>query len=245
MSVISWRTDVNTKILDSTSITIGENAWVEDSSSNGYKMRRAKSLVNSNKFQVTMDFNWLDKDKNGDSEFDRFCNWYKFRHEYGSNPFYFESIERFNINGPVLASDGNPLMCQYVITSAPSFQKSGFCMRCTMTWEEVYSGIIQVNTPTFAVDALLAERGKLYLTFTAIPEEIPNIETFDFFRTNKLTSTDMSDYTRVYIGRSFIDGKKATFITDEATLKLPAGTYKFIVKNKQGEILKNTIATLE
>lgn len=245
MSVISWRTDINTKILDSTTISIGEGAWAEDSSENGYKQRRAKSLVNSNKFQVTMDFNWLEKDAEGNSEFDRFCNWYKFRHQYGANPFYFESIERFNINGPVVGSDGNPIMCQYRITSAPNFQKSGFCMRCSMTWEEVYRGTILAQRPIFQPDHISAERGKIYVVFTDIPAEYPNPETFLFYRTENLTSRDISDFTKVTIDRCFMNDKQATFITDYETANLPAGNYKFLLGESFDNPNYQIVVTLE
>lgn len=245
MSVISWRTDVNTKIIDSTTITIGENAWVEDSSANGYKQRRASSLVNSNKFNVTMDFNWLEKDADGNSEFDRFCNWYKFRHQYGVNPFYFESIERFNINGPIIGSDGNPVMCQYKITSAPNFSKSGFCMRCTMTWEEVYSGIIQTKLPVFRIDHIEASRGQIIVQYTDIPDEVPNPETHKFYQNSDYLSTDITDYTRVYIDRCYLKGKVATFITDIETKNLPSGKYKFILGEDFSISEYQTIINLE
>lgn len=245
MSVISWRTDVNTKILDSTSITVGENAWVEDSSSNGFKQRRPNSLVNSTKFQVTMDFNWLDKDSNGNSEFDRFVNWYKYRHEYGSNPFYFESISRFNINGPIIGSDGNPIMCQYKITSAPQFQKSGFCMRCTMTWEEVYAGIIQAEIPEFSVDYINAERGSIYVTYTQIPSEVPSPATHEFFYSSNITSKNISDYTKINIDRVSLSGLTAKFIVDNNTKNLPAGNYKIILGKDFSKTNYQTVVTLE
>lgn len=229
MSVISWRTDVNTKILDSTTITVGENGWVEDTTSNGYKQRRATSLVNSTKFQVTMDFNWLEKDANGNSEFDRFVNWYKYRHAYGTNPFYFESIDRFNINGAVLGSDGKPVMCRYKISSAPNFTKSGFCMRCTMTWEEVYGGIIEIATPVFSVDHISATRGKIGVLYTEVPSEYPSPTSHTFYYSSNVTSTNINDYTKINIDRVSLHGKEAEFICAESFKNLPAGSYRVIL----------------
>ena len=225
MAVISWRTDVNTRILDSTTISTGEGGWKEDSSENGFKQRRAVSLAVPDKYQVTMDFDWLEKDENGNSEFDRFLSWYKYRHMYGTNPFWFESIARFNINGPITTEDNKPVMCQYKITSGLSFSKSGFCMRCTMTWEDVYTGIVQAKIPSSEIDHLEAENGKLYIIYSNTPDEYPSPTSNSFYYSKNLESTDLSDFTKFEISRTELSGSKGIFYTTS----LESGTYKIVL----------------
>lgn len=166
MTEVGWPVNVNTKILDSTTISIGEGGFVEDSSSNGFKYRRATSLANPNKYQVTMDFDWLTKDANGLSEYDRFVRWFEYKHQYGANPFWFDSITRFSINGPVYDGSGNIVQCKYKISSALNCQKSGFSMRVTMTWEEVYVGIIEIQEDQLVLDRTEGKLGEITLVFS-------------------------------------------------------------------------------
>lgn len=154
--VIDWAPLVNKRILDSTTFTIGQEGYEEDKSSSGnFKDRYLSSLFVPDQFQVQMDFSYIEKrDDYGNlipetssewdsalSEYDRFIKWYKFDHKRGINPFVFPSITKFNVND----TTNNRPLCQYRITSAISPQKSGYCMRVSMTWEEVFSGIIEVT----------------------------------------------------------------------------------------------------
>lgn len=158
MSLIRWPANVNRKIIDSTTITIGENAYTENKSDSGnFSDRYLTSLFSPDTYQVVMDFDWQEKDSNGDSEFDRFVKWYKYDEQRGTNAFEFPSLTRFGVNGSGYyrtelgesSADkryraGNSVeLSRYRITSALQVQKSGFCFRVTMSWIEVFTKTIE------------------------------------------------------------------------------------------------------
>ena len=62
MSYVGWPTKVNRSVLDSTQATVGEGATKEESLETGKK--RSKMTVSNapKKFNVTMRFNYVDKD---------------------------------------------------------------------------------------------------------------------------------------------------------------------------------------
>lgn len=182
--VIGWAKNVNKRILDSTSIQIGEGGYVEDKGENNSVVseRRLTSLFSPDKFEVQMDFDWLEKDENGMSEFDRFISWYKYVHKRGVNPFWFPSITKFDTQGPI--SKRNPItgelspLCQYKITSGIKPVKSGFSMRCSMTWVEVYCGPgIIIAQPENFPDRIVVENGKVSCFFLS---QIQDISVDDF-----------------------------------------------------------------
>lgn len=209
---ISWADNVNRRILDQTTINIGEGGFVEDKSSNGeFSERRLTSLAVPDTFNVVMDFDWENKDENGLSEFDRFVYWYKYVHKRGTNAFWFPEITRFNVNGsinPVNPITGKETYCQYKITSSLKPQKSGFSYRVTMTWVEVYSGpgIIPIQ-PTLSPDRMIVENGHISFFFNHTPSrdpehEIPKIEDF----TVQYKKTDEPEYTTVPLTNMDADG---------------------------------------
>lgn len=166
--VIDWPQCVNKRILDTTSFTIGDGGYTEDKADSGAFAERALStLFSPDTFEVQMDFSYMEKrDDNGRlidelsdewdsalSEYERFVKWYKYDHKRGVNPFIFPKISRFNVND----LDGNRPFCQYAITSALKPSKSGYCMRVSMTWKEVFSGIIQILDITAELDVINAQ----------------------------------------------------------------------------------------
>lgn len=181
MKVVGWPNNVNMKILAETSITTGEGGFVEDSSSNGHKERRATSLVTPRKYNVTMDFDWggagsefqSPRDANGLTEYDRFENWYKFVHQKGTCPFWFPCITKQSIDN--LQPDERSTMCLYKITSTMNESQSGYSQRITMTWEEVYSGIINIPYQVITLTSVSGRNGKAKLFFDKIPDTIPLI----------------------------------------------------------------------
>lgn len=163
MSLVRWPPSVNKKIIDSTTITIGENAYVENKSDSGnFSDRYLTSLFSPDSYQVVMDFDWQEKDLNGDSEFDRFVKWYKYDEQRGANPFEFPSITRFGVNGsgyyqselgesaanPKYRAGNSVELSRYRITSALQVQKSGYCYRVTMAWQEVFTKTIEIPSKT-------------------------------------------------------------------------------------------------
>ena len=187
MKIVGWPAFVNQKVIDSTDITIGEGGVEEDNAENSVVSdRNLTSLAVPDTFQVVMDFDWLKKYddegnrlkpsdpnfKQGLSEFDRFVKWYKYIHLRGTHPFEFPSITRFHVTGSVDTA-------LYKITSSLKPQKSGFSMRITMTWKEVYSGAIQIETVDPKVDHV--ERltsDYIVAAFTKIPNEIPLVDDY-------------------------------------------------------------------
>lgn len=184
MSVVRWPNLVNQRILDSTNITVGDTGFVDNQSdSKNFSERYLTSLYSPDTYSVSMDFDWLKRTddmgnevpeyigkelnpayKYAKTEYERFIHWYKFVHKRGVNPFEFPSIAKFNING-------STEMARYKITSAISQQKSGFCFRVTMTWEEVFAYTINLTQRKGTIDHTEAENGVLYVYWNALPSE--------------------------------------------------------------------------
>lgn len=171
---IAWADNVNQIIVDQTTLSIGENGFVENSSSDKVVEERAlTSLAVPDIFNVVMDFDFEKRDENGLSEFDRFITWYKYYHRRGTVPFWFPSITRFNSNGainPVNPVTKETQLCQYKITSAIKPTKSGLSMRCNMTWKEVYSGAGILAVPsTLHLDRMIVRNGHIETYFNHKP----------------------------------------------------------------------------
>ena len=174
MKIISWPTYVNQNVLEDTSITIGDGGFVEDSNSNGFKDRRLTALAVPDKFNVVMDFDWIKLDERGLSEYDRFVDWYKYNHKRGVNPFWFPSITKHPVTS--LRGEDVEKRCLYKITSALTPQPSGFSMRISMTWEEVFSGIINIPVQTSRIDKIEPHKSYVDVYYTPlIPNGIPEV----------------------------------------------------------------------
>lgn len=206
--VIDWAPLVNKRILDSTTFTVGQDGYEEDKSSSGnFKDRYLSSLFVPDQFQVQMDFSYMEKKDdygniipesssewdNALSEYDRFIKWYKFDHKRGINPFMFPSITKFNVNDV----DKNRPMCQYRITSAISPQKSGYCMRVSMTWEEVFSGIIEITETESVLEDLQCKisgtTGKAMAWYSAILDSKHCVVNNCTLKYKESTATDWTD----------------------------------------------------
>lgn len=171
--IIGWATNVNQRILDTTSLVHGEGGYVEDGDMAGRKNRRLTSYITPDIYNVTMDFNWEEKDSNGESEYDRFLKWFNYKHRRGVNPFEFPSIRKFK-------TSGSNEMARYKITSSLNASKSGFCMRVTMTWEEVYDGYIEIPEDDYSMDHIVAQNGKVTIYFKNAPLSLPTIQELNF-----------------------------------------------------------------
>lgn len=208
METVGWPINVNDKILDATTISIGESGFIEDASSNGFKYRRATSLASTDKYNVTMDFDWLEKDANNLSEFDRFVRWYKYKHQYGANPFWFDSIARFSINGPLYDDSGNIVQCKYKIAGPLNCQKSGFSMRVTMPWEEVYAGVVNIADEIPVLDHLEAKNGEIVMIYTQPLTYTPTPDSLTFSYAPAGT-TDINEFT------DFSEPKRVRAVSDK------------------------------
>jgi hypothetical protein len=165
MNYINWASNVNKVILDSTQISLGENAVKTDTLENGKKKTRLACSVPTKTYQVTMDFDWLEQDENGLTEKDRFFNWYQYKLKYASNCFRFPSI---------LLGNDSATYEWYRITNAISGQKSGHSIRITMTWESVYEGVISVPTQTVSIQSVNFKKNYLSLWFSETPDSYPD-----------------------------------------------------------------------
>lgn len=283
MSVISWANLVNTRIIDSTQIIIGEKGYLENASdTENFTERQLTSVYSPDTFNVVMDFDWANKlddegniiEENEDgyedakSEFDRFVEWYKYDHKRGVNPFEFPSISKFNTKYPLKTS-------QYRITSSLQPQKSGYSMRVSMTWQEVYSGIISIPDSTATIDHIESkENGVLYVIYTdVIPSDYPTITNSAMYYTSNesvlesgitagATYSDFDDFVTTYgmiqlaITKITKQGKTAIIEYEQATYDddgkvssydgiLPAGTYYLIFVNTKDDYIQGGKITFE
>jgi len=192
---IGWATNVNKNILDSTGITVGEGATVEDSlETGGQKKKRLARATPSDKYSVTQKFDCIEKGADGYTEVERFWAWYKYRHCYGVNPFSFPAIlinsnrqkgnsqeEYENIlarirNGDLTAK--LPDNEYYVITSAAEGNKVGNDIEIKMTWETYATGVINVPDDTVSVDHIEAHNGYVDIVLTGTPTTEPTTLTW-------------------------------------------------------------------
>ncbi len=177
MEYITWPTNVNTNVLDSTVIEIGKG-YVEDSSSNGaFSNRRLSSLAMPESYTVVMVFDWNTKDSDGYSEFDRFIRWYKYTHYRGVNPFEFPSISKFETNGTTEVS-------YYRITGDLSITKSGLAFQVSMKWTEWITEAISIPEETCIVNYISADptdtEQYIYVNYTSVKSTIPSTTDITF-----------------------------------------------------------------
>ena len=193
---IGWAVGVNKVILDSTDITVGEGATVQDSIETGAQKKSRLTCANPpDKFQVTMEFSFADdsKDSNGFTEVERFWMWYKWKHCFGTNPFIFPAI-LLNTNrqkgySREEVSFGNiPDNECYKITSAVNGKKSGVKQQITMTWETFATNTITVTEDDFAINGITAHNGYVDVVMNSIPSTEPIASTW----TVTTTRTDVT-----------------------------------------------------
>lgn len=193
--VVGWPADVNQRVIDSTSMTIGDGGFLEqESETKTFSERTLTSLASPDTYNVVMDFDWAQKDSNGESEFDRFVKWFKTVHKRGVNPFEFPSISNFTVNGSVKT-------CQYKITSGLNPSKSGFSMRVTMTWKEVFTGSFTVKEPENTLQRIDVKDGKATVVYYAPLSITPTItdSTLKYKKTTDTNFTEISiDSIRAY-----------------------------------------------
>lgn len=203
MAYIGWATNVNKVILDSTTITVGDGATVQDAlETGGQKKSRLVSATPADRYQVTMLFNCVDKGVDHDgawvgdnyTEYERFMRWFKYRHCYGVNPFKFPAI-LINSNQQRSASteelehitnriENGDLTAElpdyeyYRITSAAEGSKTGHDQQISMTWETVATGAFSIPDNEVTVMTIAAENGYVDILLSASPTEEPTENTW-------------------------------------------------------------------
>lgn len=169
---IGWPTNVNRIIIDSTTITAGEGTVVNEMET-GVDDVSLKSSFIPDVVNVTMDFDFAEKDENGLSEYDRFMIWYKFVHKRGTVPFEFPTIAKY---GKEELSE----ISTYRITTSPTQSKRGLAFRVTMTWKEDFKEIIKVKTQPPTIQGLFADNGYVLIDYSSMPSTIPTTDSYTF-----------------------------------------------------------------
>lgn len=245
---IGWANNVNKEILDSTAITVGENATVEDSLEAGGQ--RKKRLVNANppdKYSVTMAFNCVDKNWTSSgvvlndnlTELERFYSWYKYIHCYGTNPFLFPAIlinsnrqegesqeaiehiiQRIENGDPTAKLPDNEY---YIITSAVEGSKSGHHLEIKMTWETYATGAYTIPDDETSIDHIEAENGCVTVYLTSVPQTEPTIDTWQLGLIKAPSSTPTAEAITAF---SYDGGVTAKLYF---TPKTESGSYRAVV----------------
>ena len=194
MAYIGWPTNVNKTILDSTTVTVGEGATVQDTLEvGGQKKIRLACSNPPDKYEVTMNFSFAEesRDENGLTEIERFFTWYKWTHCYGVNPFIFPAI-LLNSNrqegyiGQAYSQNFNYKTVEYyIITSAVQGSKSGTDQQVTMTWETHSTGIIQIPWKGETVERIEAHANKVRVYYSVAPTNDPTLTKYKFTMNDK------------------------------------------------------------
>lgn len=190
---IGWATNVNRIILDSTTITLGDKATITDELNSGLKRTRLKGPFCPDIYQVTMDFDWVTVGSDGLTEIQRFYEWYKFKHKYGTVPFEFPKIIYSHETGVASSSYGSRVE-YYKITSAVEAKKYGTSQRVTMTWETVYAGVISIQEQPAEVSNLECTSNYVDINFSYIGDTAPLSSDFEI----KLNGSVLSDFGFYY-----------------------------------------------
>lgn len=220
---IGWATNVNRIILDSATITLGDNATKADELENGQKRTRLRSSFCPDKYQITMDFDWVNRDENGLTEIQRFYEWYKFKHKYGSIPFEFPKIIYSHETGVASESYGTRVEW-YKITSAVEGKKYGDCQRVTMTWETVFGGVISIESELTVMENIVPSESFIDVEFGSIGDTAPVSQDFSLQIDGK--DTELSGY--------YFDGTKSRLYIEKQSVSYTASvTYDGVTKTSR------------
>ncbi len=236
---IGWPTNVNKIIRDSTTVTVGNGAAVQDTiEAGGQKKSRLVSANPPDKFSVHMDFSFSDesRDENGLTEIERFYSWYKWQHRYGVNPFKFPAIlinsnrqkgysqeergylaeQKNNKENPRdrYTADDIPDYEYYVITSMSEGAKSGTDLSVSMTWETYATGVLTIPEDESAIDHISPMDGFVDVTLTLTPLSEPTSDTWEVFvdneKINIISYLFDGDVTVRLFFEKFADGNRHT-----------------------------------
>lgn len=182
MESTGWASGVNQIIYDDTSISVGNGGTVSDSNANGYENVRLTAFNVGKTYQVVMYFDFCGSgdhkqvDETGLTEFEKFERWYLFNHKKGSIPFWFPSITKQSTD--ILDAKMTSGMTLYKIKGAYNASKSGLDMKVSMTFEEVYSGVINIadedEAGTFESGTLSADLIHIQVKYTKAPMILPS-----------------------------------------------------------------------
>lgn len=196
-----WAAYVNRIILDATTITLGENAVLQDTNVSGTRRSMLRGLFVPEKYSVVMEFDWEHVNQTtGLTELQMFYEWYKYDHRYGTVPFEFPKIlyspqtgvagidERESTGDRKLIYNQTEF---YKITSTVEGSKRGSDVQVKMTWESVYSGNINVIREPKAITTISANglEGYVDVLFSHIGSTVPVSSNFNIYIDDSLTAT--------------------------------------------------------
>lgn len=184
MKVVSWPTGVNRIVTSETSGTLAENGVENDKSENGSEMSRLRGSGVPDRYQVSMTFSndagdpfyrdHTDAYGRHITEWEAWCNWFKFILLNGTYAFYFHDI----------CSPGEGKTAVYKISAAglPNWNPNGGYVQVHMTWIRVFTDYLTVREEEPEADSLDVEPGIIELHLTEQPSEPPLKE--DFYDAN-------------------------------------------------------------
>ena len=239
-----WATGVNRIILDSSSITLGENALKTDELENGLKRSIKRGAFCPDKFSIKMSFDWVnDVYINGvnthKTEYQLFTEWYKYTHKYGSVPFEFPEILYSQDTGIMILDtvETGPVNVEYYkITSSVPGNKSGEHIEVNMSWETVYGGTVEIVATTPHIATCEAHREHIDIYFDTLGSIAPTSQMFTLWHGNNLDILlnqtgfyyDNANTVRIQFlpgGVPLNVGDQVTFSMDYPNYVVEKGTY--------------------
>lgn len=245
MAYIGWAVNVNKIILNSTKVTVGDGATVQDAlEAGGQKKSRLVCANPPDKFSVTMTFNCVDKGLDHDghqvgdnlTEYERFTTWLKWHHCYGANPFQFPAIllnsnrqegfsteEAEHIMNRIANGDTTvsvPDYEYYRITSAAEGEQNGNDISVSMTWETYATGAITIPDDNSAVDHIEPENGCVKVILTSPPSTEPTKDTWQLY----IKSAGGYEFQQV-ISLCIFDGDVSAYLYFPKIPSSSSGTY--------------------
>lgn len=252
---IGWARGVNRVILDSTSITTGNNALLEEETESLNKQSMQRGNFVPDEYSVTMSFDWVNEvvihhyDQNGNivphldehlgkTEYQIFMDWYKYRHKYGSVPFEFPKILYSPNTGIKIYDtvDENIKDVEfYKITSAVTGNKSGEHVEVTMTWKSVYEGTVSVPVEEPGVVDIDAHSDYVDINFSAISDTAPVSSQFTIYNGNsqiEKTGFYYDNYltVRIYYATQAV-GSTISFSCSYSGLVVEKGDYESEIRS--------------
>lgn len=231
---VGWATNVNRVILDSTTITVGENAIKTDELDSGLKRTKLRGSYTPDKYSVVMEFDWLNKIPGTDrTEYQLFLEWYKYVHKFGTIPFEFPSILYSPESGikTIDAENNNSTVEYYKITAALEGSKSGTKVQVKMTWETVYGGVVSIPDSVDTVMSVNAKNGYVDINYSSIGSISPTSAEFTLYIDGAETEKTGFYYDGHKVARIYFaplsDSKlhTVTFSSASSHLNVDAGQY--------------------
>lgn len=176
MTIVSWPSGVNRIVTSESSVDLGRDGVKTDKSENGSEMSRPSSLGTPNIWSVSMWFSNAKDDfyrqHNNKTEWKVFQEWFKFRTRNGVFPFHFSAIDD--------PSDTTESAVYKIVGEGlPKGTPTGDQMKVTMTWKEVFTGVIEVPNYEPEADYIDVTSGQIDFRFTEALEEAPLTEDFE------------------------------------------------------------------